>query len=385
MRIGIVGGALQGMEAAYLAKKAGMTAVVIDRWPKAPAFSLADESEVVDVLDPEAHTIIDDCDVILPANEDPETLRVLVKLCRGGPPLIFDPRSYRISRSKLLSNKLFRTLGVPMPAPWPECGFPVVVKPSVQSGSVGVSRANNMSQLKDGIERARRLGEGVVVQEFITGRSVSLEVIGNGSDAVPLVTTEVHLDEDFDCKMVTSPPERLNFDEEALRDAGIEIARSLRLHGIMDVEAIVDKGAPKVIEIDARIPSQTPSAVYHSHGINMVEALAELFVHGRMPSPPRAPKRHAIYEHLLIENGVVRSKGEGMMAGFARMKVVEGLFGSDEMITSYGPEKTRWAATVICTGSTPSEARRKRQACLREIMEVNGLKRHCDLAPVVRV
>ncbi len=40
MLIGIVGGRLQGMEAVYLAKKAGFETLVIDRKEDAPATSI---------------------------------------------------------------------------------------------------------------------------------------------------------------------------------------------------------------------------------------------------------------------------------------------------------------------------------------------------------
>ena len=47
----------------------------------------------------------------------------------------------------------------------------------------------------------------------------------------------------------------------ALDDAGVRIAEGLGLNGLMDVEVMVRDGQPKVLEIDARLPSQTPTAV----------------------------------------------------------------------------------------------------------------------------
>jgi pyrrolysine biosynthesis protein PylC len=75
-----------------------------------------------------------------------------------------------------------------MPLEWPESGFPVIIKPSEESGSVGVSKASNEVQLRRGLEKARQFGEGVVVQEFVSGKSVSVEVIGDGERFLPLVT-----------------------------------------------------------------------------------------------------------------------------------------------------------------------------------------------------
>ena len=46
-------------------------------------------------------------------------------------PLLFDLAAYRVTQSKAASRELFQRLGVPLPAPWPVCGFPAVVKPDV--------------------------------------------------------------------------------------------------------------------------------------------------------------------------------------------------------------------------------------------------------------
>jgi pyrrolysine biosynthesis protein PylC len=368
MRLGIVGGALQGMEVAYLARKAGYETVVIDRWDKAPAFSLADEHAVLDAVnDPEALRILEDCDAVMPANEDLETLERLVNLLRDGPPLIFDLQAFRLSRSKALSNKLFRSLDVPMPATWPESGFPVIVKPSEESGSVGVSKANNEAQLRRSLDRARQYGEGVVVQEFISGRSVSLEVIGNGERFIPLVTTEVHFDSVYDCKMVTTPVE-MDFDDQQFRDASLQVASSLSLRGIMDVEAMISGRTAKLIEIDARFPSQTPTAVYHSTGINMVRMLVDLFTSGSMDVPDVPCSRTVIYEHLMVEDGSVHFRGEDGLPRHPDMVVMPGLFGSDEAITDYRPDLDSWAATLIFTGRDRSEVLRKRRRALRNVM-----------------
>jgi pyrrolysine biosynthesis protein PylC len=387
MKLAIIGGALQGMEAAYLAKKAGIRTLLIDRWAGAPAFSLAEEHAVLDVVknEDEAMKLIEDCDAVLPANEDPATLDHLVTMMRGtSVPLIYDPRACRITSSRLLSNKLMRSLGVPMPAPWPDCGFPVIVKPSDWSRSVGASRADNQRQLEKGIKTARLYGGGVVVQEFISGPSISLEVIGNGSEAVPLVGSQVLFDKTYDRKMVISPPENVIFDEDLLRRACERMAVELELGGIMEVEAMVSRGVPRIIEIDARFPSQTPAAAYHSHGINMVHMLMELFTTGRLLRPDTRGGRVAICEHVLKQGEVLRSKGESALTQFKGMQVRPGLFGSDEMITNYRPGEHAWAGTVICTGSTIEEARGKRDACIQSIMDENSIGTFSDPVPEVR-
>lgn len=385
MKLGIVGGKLQGMEAAYLAKKAGYEVVVVDRHADAPALSLADKGAVIDTIKDEraAVKVFEDCDAVLPANEDLETLTRLVRLFDGlEVPLIFDMHAYRVSSSKVRSNELMTHLGVPMPSPWPECGFPVVVKPSGESGSTGVTCAHNLDEIRAGEDRVRGMGDGCVVQEFVDGPSISMEVIGNGEEFVPLVTTQIYLDDVYDCKMVRSPWEDRDARiEEAFADAGRQIASELGLRGIMDVEAIVCKGVPKILEIDARIPSQTPAAVLASSGINMVRMLAEAFVTGKLSGPPTDGSRAAIYEHFAVEDGAMRSCGEGGFAGVRSPKVVPGLFGSDEMITDYQPGKGTWRSTMICSGTTPASAWDKRMKAFRTVIEENDIAEYVDPEP----
>ena len=49
------------------------------------------------------------------------------------------------------------------------------------------------------------------------GPSVSIEVVSNGVEPIAMVTTEVVLDENYDCKMVISPFQDREFDFEVLR------------------------------------------------------------------------------------------------------------------------------------------------------------------------
>ena len=131
MLVGIVGGKLQGIEAAYLARKAGWETRLIDRNDQAPAIQLSDTFVQVDATDESnLDRTLGDVDLIIPALENGSVLDSLTCWCRkSGIPLAFDPRAYAVSASKLKSNDLFRKIGVPVPDVWPRCGFPVFVKP----------------------------------------------------------------------------------------------------------------------------------------------------------------------------------------------------------------------------------------------------------------
>ena len=386
-KLAIVGGKLQGMEVAYLARKASIETVVIDRDPMAPALSLADEAIILDTVEEPrvAANIFKDCDAVLPANEDLSTLKGLTEmLTQMDIPFIFDLNAYEVSSSKIKSNDFMKSLDIPMPKPWPECGFPVVVKPSGESGSMGVSRAKNALELVKAKEKVLAIAGEPVIQEFVEGPSISVEVIANGTDAVSLVTTQIFLDDEYDCKMVGSPWKNLDPRVEGVIDeASIRIAKELHLRGIMDVEAIVCRGSPKVLEIDARMPSQTPSAVLHSHGINMVSMLTDMVVFDKLDRPNMTTTRAAYYEHVAVDNGVMRSCGEGVFSEVNDPKVITGLFGSDEMITDYEPGKRSWRAAIVSSGSTVRSASLKRKHVLNSIMETENIVSYIDPKPEV--
>lgn len=386
MKIGIVGGALQGMEAVYLSKKAGFKTLVLDSWNEAPALSLADEGIVMDVTEDLARTrkALSDCDAVLPANENMDTLRFLVdNEERLDAPLMFDMKAYEVSCSKLRSNKLMAELGVRMPGRWPECGYPVVVKPSGESGSAGVKKASNDEQLAESVKVIDKMGDECVIQEFVEGPNISVEVIGDGEHFVPLVITEVVLDDKYDCKMVRSP---YVSNDKAMEDefvsSSFKTAQKMGIRGIMDFEAIVKNGAPYMLEIDARIPSQTPAAVLNSHGVNMVKMLTDVFVKDRPVAEPRVKNAGAaFYEHVAVDDGVMRSCGEGVFSEVRAPRLASGLFGSDEMITDYAPGKNSWRATIICSGRDERSAWEKRTKCLAKIMEEAGIKKYIDPVP----
>ena len=383
MKLGIVGGLLQGMEAVYLAKKAGYETLVIDRNEKAPAVSIADGAETVDITleRSKAERILSDCDAIMPANENIETLVSIDKIAREiDVDLLFDLNAYNISSSKILSNKLMNDLDIPMPKPWPECGFPVIVKPSSQSGSIGVRKAYSTEDVNSAVDAIHKMGDEEVIQEFADGPNISIEVIGDGTSAKSMILTEVVLDDRYDCKMVRCPMQNMDQDVlDAFSRCGESIAEALSLKGIMDVEAIYSKKGLKVLEIDARIPSQTPAAIVNATGVNLIKHLVEA-VKGNL-SGPQPADGSAIYEHLIFKNGILRSCGEKVFAGVENPRIEYGLFGSSEMITDYEPGKDLWYATVITKGKTPEDTWNKRQKCIECILKENNIKQYSDPEP----
>jgi len=374
--VGIVGGKLQGVEAAYLARKAGWEVRVVDKKPCVPASDLSDAFVQVDVtVEKDLDGILGDVDFIIPTLEDENALGSLTRWCRNtGVPLAFDPKAYAVSSSKLKSAGIFEEIGLPIPAAWPQCEFPVLAKPAQGSGSKGVRVFQDLNSLKNGFS-PKFPPPDWVLEEFLDGSQHSLEVIGRPGNYRALQVTDLYVDQDFDCKRVVAPsdlPANLIADFEEL---SLAIAGALNLHGIMDVEVIFSGGELKVLEIDARLPSQTPTAVYWSTNQNIVALLGRLYTTPRDDFPPVGTSlRGTVYEHIHVSGDRLTIGGERIMTEGGSLNLLEDFFGADEAITNFEPDKDPWVATLIFCGANRHEACEKRNRSIAEIVRRLELK-----------
>ena len=390
MRLAVVGGKLQGTEAAYLAQEAGYDVVLIDRRAGTPASGLVVENHAFDVATDvvRSREVLMSCDAVLPACEDERTLAWLAGAVPAwGVPLLFDPRAYEVTSSKLRSNEAFARLDVPRPAAWPSCGFPVVAKPSVGSGSHGVRVVRSEPELALARAAFAAAGEEIVVEEYVAGPSLSLEVVAAGGEAAVLQATALEFDADFDCKRVIAPVELDNevgeatlasFDEAARR-----LAHGLALTGVMDVEVMVRDGVPRVIEIDARLPSQTPSAVFHSSDLNLISVLVDTVVAGRPPGVSREARRAAVYEHVLVWDGAVQVTGEHAVGAAGPLRRRDGLFGADVALTDLQDGARRWVAVLMTRAADVATARARADEAVRRLAHDHGLELLPETSPAI--
>ncbi|MGL4483506.1 MAG: 3-methylornithine--L-lysine ligase PylC [Anaerovoracaceae bacterium] len=311
-KITIIGGKLQGLEAAYLGMKAGYHLTLIDKNPNCIARDMVDVFFPEDIFDlsEAAITGLAEADFVLPAMENDQVLAELKRLSETSlrkMNIAFDFTAYKISSSKQASDKLFAEMAVPAPAYYPNCKPPYIVKPDFGSGSEGVIKIKSEKELtgyliakNNSLDNSDDIISSCInkyiIQEYYEGASFSIEVIGKPGNYKTYTITQIHMDELYDCKRVTCPcvfnseetsltEDEMYIDqiscerEKEMREITVKIAEKLKLKGIMDLEIIDTKDGIKVLEIDARFPSQTPTAVYKSTGINMIEELWNLFCH----------------------------------------------------------------------------------------------------------
>ena len=254
MLIAVIGGKLQGVEITYLAKKAGFDVLLIDKNSDVPACGLCDQFLQANIMNnEEVSSHLEKSDIIFPAFENLEGLTHLNQLClQLNKPFVFDLNAYRTSTSKLDSDRLFAELQLPQPTLWPECRFPVVVKPSEGSGSEGVQIFNSYNEASHHYTN-QFPPIGSVVQQYIEGPSYSIEVIGALGNYLPFQITKLGMDVAYDCKRVTAPVDLSETLTRQFESLAIKIADQLNLKGIMDVEVILHDNQLKILEIGKKI------------------------------------------------------------------------------------------------------------------------------------
>ncbi len=375
MLVAIVGGRLQGVEVAYLARKAGWNTLVMDKDPDPPALGLCDAFVQYDFslfnsdFGPEMPKNLPPIDLILPALEDLSVLNNIREWARQMDiPLAFDLSAFSLSCSKRASDRLFKTLKLPAPRYWPDCEFPVISKPDNASGSKGVRVFESRPALDAFFSTdlhtenlSENLPENLIIQEYLTGPSFSIEIIGLPNHYLPLQVTDLDMDREWDCCRVLAPSKLSEKLIRRLEQMAVTIAEEIQLRGIMDLEVILHEDELRLLEIDARFPSQTPMAVYHASGFNMVAALGSLFTGRNVPVYNRKNKaRHAVVEHIRVDGDQLEILGEGCMGKRGPLKLIKGFLGADEAITSFSAGKEVWVATMIYTGSSFEDIEKKK-------------------------
>jgi len=377
----LVGGHLQGLEAAYLGREAGYEITVIDLDPNAPAFNLAHNKHVLNIQTDFSRfrELLTDVDAILPTTERPSTLDFLVNECgEKDIPFLHDAAAYRISSSKIRSKDFLDSHSVPVPKKWPSCSLPVVIKPSEASGSHGVHVVTDTATLNQTLLLIQETYGDAVVESFHEGPSLSLEVITRSGIGREYMVTELEFDSRWDCKRVYAPSKSSHEINDLFRETSLEIARYLELSGLMDVEVIVSTTEKTfvVLEIDCRFPSQTPIAVYHASGINLLDEFVKMHaISIPVPYSKNTPGC-ALLEHVSVEGNCLEFIGETSLLPWPNVQVwPDGSFyGASTALTDYHKDAETFKATLVFSGSTWFDVLERRHEWIERIVSACSLK-----------
>jgi biotin carboxylase len=280
-------------------QRLGHSALVADFDPEAPGLSIADVPLVLSTNDVDAilaaaraHLI----DGILTTSDYP--VRTVAAVCRELGLDGLSEAAAAICTDKFLQRKLLRSCGLPCPAfaligspeqlPTVEqLAFPVIVKPVDSSASRGVSRVDDRSGLRDAYELARSYSRSanVIVEEFISGREFSVEVLAQHSATHIVAITEKATDgegERFFVEtrhIVPAPLSRANI--EAIHGAVRKAIAAVGLdNSASHTEVKLAPQGPVIIEIAARLGGDyiTSDLVPLATGVSMLENVIRMAI-----------------------------------------------------------------------------------------------------------
>jgi len=212
-------------------------------------------------------------------------------------------------------------------------------KPSGSNSSKGVLGLDTEEEYQVSLQVPR---EDWIVQEFVEGPAYSLAVIGTGGSFRGLQVTDLKRDASCDCKRVLASTDLSPHFAKELESIAITIARTVRLKGIMNVKVVLLEGFLRNLETSAKLPSQTPSAVYKLTGQNILEWMCEVFLAGRLPGISVEAQSAVIYEHICVHGGVLEIAGAQVMTKAGPLRYCEGFFGADEAPTNFEPSRASW-------------------------------------------
>jgi D-alanine-D-alanine ligase len=167
-----------------------------------------------------------------------------------------------LAMDKDLSKHLFRAAGVPT-ADWrmapvtgngkretgsdfareveSALGLPVIVKPSKQGSTVGLSIVREIGQLWDAIDEAAQFDDEVMVEQFIPGRELTVGILGDEALPVGEIIPE-HEIYDYECKYTAGmareifPADLTAEETRTIQDLARRAFRALKLRGYARID-----------------------------------------------------------------------------------------------------------------------------------------------------
>lgn len=208
--------------------------------------------------------------------------------------------------------------------------FPIIVKPTDNSGSRGIMLVENAKELDDAIEYSKKHSRSgdVIIEEFMSGPEVSVEVIViNSKPYILQVTDKLTTGAPHFVEIGHSQPSQLPVDTlEKIKDLAGRAAIAVGIeNGPAHAEIIATKNGPKMVEIGARMGGGciTTHLVPLSTGIDMTKATIQIALKQVPDLRPKINKCSAIRFIIPPIGKVVSTSGKEEALSVPGIKVVE--------------------------------------------------------------
>ncbi|WP_102345746.1 D-alanine--D-alanine ligase family protein [Bacillus sp. Marseille-P3661] len=180
---------------------------------------------------------------------------------------IVEKEGIRVARDQTLSKRTFIQEEFTF-----ELTFPVVVKPMREGSTIGLTVAHNREELTKGIEDAFKFDEDILIEEFISGKEVTVAVKGTvGQEKALPVIEIVPKNKYYDYESKYAPgmsdhiiPARVSSEvTEYLQNNAVLAHQSLGCKTYSRTDFIVpyDGSTPVFLEVNT-LPGMTPTSLF---------------------------------------------------------------------------------------------------------------------------
>ncbi len=170
-----------------------------------------------------------------------------------------------------------------------EIGFPCFVKPANTGSSVGVCKANNLSELVQSIELAVRYDRKILVEKAINARELECSVLGNDNPEASVVGEIIPANEfyDYEAKYHSDqsqtivPADLPEAISKSVQRLAVSVYKAIDCAGMGRVDFLLERGTDRLFvnEINT-IPGFTPISMYpklwEASGISYPELIDRL-------------------------------------------------------------------------------------------------------------
>lgn len=323
----IIGASILQVPAIKKAKELGYYVGVIDYNPHAIGIPLADEYFNVSTIDVEGVTetacaFHPDGIMTLATDMPMRSIAKAAEAC-GLPGISMDCAIKATDKGEMI--KVFKSAGVAHP--WyhivpdsdafsnvlGQVTFPCIMKPVDNSGSRGVVLAHDRGELSAYYDYSRQESRcgGVIIEEYMEGHEVSVEIIVlDGVPHVLQVTDKLTTGAPHFVEMGHSQPSCLSAtDLDEIRDLAARAALAVGIkNGPAHAEVMLTADGPKMVEIGARLGGDciTTHLVPLSTGVDMIRATIEIACGIKPDLEPKWNKGAAI-RYFEVPHGVIQS------------------------------------------------------------------------------
>jgi D-alanine-D-alanine ligase len=191
------------------------------------------------------------------------------------------PLASALAMDKLVSKQIFRAAGIPTPdwqvwddqspLTWADCaaelGSPLVVKPSNNGSTVGISIVRDERSFAQGLELARSVSSRIFLERYVPGKEITLSILsGQVLPAIEIIPAQGDF---YDYEAKYAPGGSRHLIPCSLSPAGLarceaagpKAYQALGCEGLARVDLRVDpEENPWVLEVNT-LPGMTPTSL----------------------------------------------------------------------------------------------------------------------------